>query len=142
MKITFKKITNTNDLESLISVYNTVFETDNNSNIEYLKSIISNNSIYNLGAYVDNKIIRGLTAYELALLSTNKEFYIYDIGVLSEYRKMKVGTNLINELKIEAKKRNISTIFVEAESDDEVAVDFYRSLKEEEIGVQHFNFKV
>lgn len=84
----------------------------------------------------------GLSAHELPLISGAKEFYLYDIGVLPEYQKIGIGTGLINELKYEARSRDISTIFVEAEADDESAVAFYRSLDEEEFAVQHFNLSV
>lgn len=142
MNLTFRKISNTEDLQKLVSIFDIVFEKKSDPDINDLKNIILNKSIINLGAFADDTLVGGLSAHELALISGNKEFYIYDIGVLSEYQKMGIGTGLINELKKEAKERGISTIFVEAEADDEGAVSFYRSLNEEEIIVRHFNIKV
>jgi len=142
MNIIFRKISNIEDLQKLVSIFDIVFEKQSNPNVRHLENIISNNTVFNLGAFVDNTIVGGLSAHELSLISGDKEFYLYDIGVLPEYQKIGIGTGLINELKKEAKERGISTIFVEAEADDDGAVAFYRSLNEEEIDVRHFNIKV
>lgn len=142
MDIIYKKITDTENLQKLVSIFDIVFEKSSSPSIEYLSTIISDNTLCNIGAFVDGNIVGGLSAHELPTLSGDKEFYLYDIGVLPEYQKMGIGTSLIKELKKEAKIRNIFTIFVEAESDDAGAVAFYRSLGEEEILVQHFNLTV
>lgn len=142
MNIIYKEITDLENLQKLISIFDIVFEKKSTPDINALKSIILNKSILNLGAFVDDNLVGGLSAHELALISGNKEFYIYDIGVLPKYQKMGIGTGLIKELKNEANERGISTIFVEAEADDDGAVVFYRSLGEEEIAVRHFNIRV
>lgn len=139
MNVVFRKITNIDDLQKLLTVLDDVFEKKSNPDTKYLNDLLINNNVFNLGAFVDDILVGGLSAHELPLISGTKEFYLYDIGVLPEYQKMGIGTELIKELKKEAKARNISTIFVEAESDDEGAVAFYRSLNEEEVYVSHFN---
>jgi len=142
MNVSFRKIKNVEDLQKLVVVFNIVFEKNDNPSAEYLNDLIINNTVLNLGAFVENSLVGGISAHELTLTSGIKEFYIYDIGVLPEYQKMGIGTGLIKELKKEAETRGISTIFVEAEADDEGAVAFYRSLNEEEIKVQHFNLSI
>ncbi len=142
MSVVFRKITNTKDLQKLVAVFDVVFKKKTNLSEEHLNILLLNYVVFNLGAFIDNVLVGGISAHELSLISGNKEFYIYDIGVLPEYQKMGIGTGLIKELKKEAKIRGISTIFVEAESDDEGAVAFYRSLNEEEVAVKHFNLSV
>lgn len=142
MNITYKKITNIEDLQKLVLVLDAVFEHKNKPSAEYLNKILLNKTVFNLGAFVDGALVGSLSAHELPLISGIKEFYLYDIGVLPEYQKMGIGTGLVKELKKEAALRGISTIFVEAEADDEGAVAFYRSLNEEEVTVQHFNLTV
>lgn len=140
--VVYKKISDLENLQKIVSIFDIVFEKKSSPGIEHLKKILSEDRVFNLGAFINNNLIGGLSAHEMSLVSGNKEFYIYDIGVLPEYQKMGIGTSLIRELKNEAKLRGISTIFVEAEADDDEAVAFYRSLGEEEITVRHFNISV
>jgi ribosomal protein S18 acetylase RimI-like enzyme len=95
-----------------------------------------------IGAFVGDTLVGGLVAYELPLLSGATEMYLYDIAVLPQHRRLGIGTRLIEALMEEAKRRGVSTIFVEAEADDTGAIAFYRSLKAEEQGVCHFNIAV
>jgi aminoglycoside 3-N-acetyltransferase I len=137
-----QKLSSVEDVRKLLSIFDIVFEKRSSPSTERLTTVCSDNAVFNLGAFVDGALVGGLSAHELALVSGEKEFYLYDIGVLPEYQKKGIGTCLIRELKKEARMRGVSTIFVEAESEDEGAVAFYRSLGEEEVFVRHFNLKV
>jgi aminoglycoside 3-N-acetyltransferase I len=95
-----------------------------------------------IGALNDSEVIGGLVGYEFTLLSGVKELYLYDIAVLPAYQKQGIGTKLIETLREACSKRGISTIFVDAEADDDGAVAFYRSLTDEELSVRHFTIPV
>jgi aminoglycoside 3-N-acetyltransferase I len=130
------------ELLQLRELFKLVFESTPKVDNVNLDAISSSPSIYALGAFLDTTLVGGLIAYELPLLNGTKEMYLYDIAVLPTYHRQGVGTGLINALKTEAASRGVTTIFVEAEDDDEEAVAFYRSLGGEEIGVRHFNIHV
>jgi ribosomal protein S18 acetylase RimI-like enzyme len=53
-----------------------------------------------------------------------------------------MGKKLIEHIKSEGKKRDIKTIFVEAESEDVGAVAFYKAIGGQEVKVNHFNFTI
>ncbi len=137
-----KNLKTVNELKDLISVFSLAFESDYSVSHEYLERIFENNTIIFLGAFLEQKIVGGLVAFEMTPIHGNKELYIYDIAVHPEYQKQGIGTRLIESLKAEAKLRGISTIFVEAESNDVDAVSFYRRIGGEEISVSHFNFNL
>jgi len=140
--VRFKIINSVKELAMLRSLLDTVFETESKENKGFFDSFITNPSICAIGAFLDNKLVGGLVAYELLLLRGEKEFYLYDIAVLPIEQKKGIGTGLITTLIKEAKQRQVSTIFVEAEADDLGALAFYRSLMAEELAVRHFNIDV
>jgi aminoglycoside 3-N-acetyltransferase I len=137
-----QKIHSLSDVKALVSVFALAFEQKYGVTDEYLSKILEDDKTLILGALRDTKIVGGLVAMEMMPIHGTKEFYIYDIAVHPEYQKQGLGKALIEHLKREAKKRGIDTIFVEAESEDDGAVAFYRALGGEEVSVNHFNFTV
>jgi ribosomal protein S18 acetylase RimI-like enzyme len=136
-----QKIHSLSDVKALVSVFTLVFEQEKYIVMdEYLSKMLEDDKTLILGAFIDTKIVGGLVAMEMMPIHGSKEFYIYDIAVHPEYQKQGLGKALIEHLKLEAKKRGIETIFVEAESEDGGAVAFYRALGGEEVSVNHFNF--
>ena len=144
MPITITPARSACDLQHLHTLFNLVFELkpDTVASQGTFESLFKKNDACFLLALQRETIVGGLAAYELPLLSGEKEFYIYDIGVHPEYQKQGIGTSLIQELKKQARSRNIATIFVESESADVGAVAFYKSLEAEQIKVEHFNIQV
>ncbi len=144
MNYIIRKIKDTEELKELNIVFSDVFESPElkNTNDSLMDEILQREDIQAIGAFWEEELIGGLSAYELPLMSGKKEMYIYDIAVKKDYRKNGIATALINELGKLALSRGIETIFVEAEADDETAVSFYKSLGVEELSVKHFNIKI
>lgn len=53
-------------------------------------------------------------------------FYINSLAVHSNYRQQGIGTQLINEVKNQAKKQNISLLSLTVWSDNMTAIEFYK----------------
>jgi aminoglycoside 3-N-acetyltransferase I len=131
-----------NELQKLISVFTLAFESEYKVSDTYLEKILESTTTLVLGAIDNDEIVGGLVAMEMSPIHGTKEFYIYDIAVHPEHQQKGIGKKLIEHLKMEAKNRGIETIFVEAESEDTGAVEFYRKIGGEEVAVNHFNFNI
>jgi len=136
------KINSVAQLRELVSVFTLAFETEYKVSDEYLNTMLEGSTTLILGAVVDEKIVGGLVAMEILPIHGSKEFYIYDIAVHPAHQQKGIGRKLIEHLKVEAKSRGIQTIFVEAESEDIGAVEFYLAIGGEEVMVNHFNFNI
>lgn len=139
-KISCVVLHDTSHLKTLSSIFGHVFETE--AGVSETASQNLGPHLCAIGAMNDKDLVGGLVAYELPLINGPKEMYLYDIAVLPDFQRQGIGTMLIEGLKAEAKRRGVSTIFVEAEADDVGAVAFYRTLNCEEIAVNHFNISV
>lgn len=138
--ILIKNLQTTTELNELISVFSQAFESEYSTSETYLQTILQNKAAICLGAFSEQKIVGGVIAFEMTPIHGTKELYLYDIAVHPDYQKRGIGAKLIEHVKAEAKTRDIGTIFVEAESEDEGAVTFYRKIGGEELTVNHFNF--
>lgn len=106
----------------------------------YLKRMLEKQDFHVLVALGDDRVIGGVTGYELELYSEKKkEMYLYDLAVDEGHRKKGVGRSLITSLKEIAQKRAVSLIFVEAHAEDTGAIEFYRAIGAEMDDVRHFN---
>ncbi len=144
MDITYSTLSDLEEIRQLQKVFQNAFEGSDSK--KHLALVQKENHVDSdvciIGAISDSRVIGGLVAYELRLLNGTKEMYLYDIAVLPEFQKKGIGTKLIDLLKEEGRRRGATTIFVEAEADDDTAVAFYRSLGEEELEVRHFNISI
>ena len=140
--VTIKKLTSTGELKELIAVFSRAFESSYDTKNEYLLSMLGNTACVILGAVVEDRIVGGLVAFEMMPIHGTKELYLYDIAVHPEFQKQGMGKKLMEAIKEEARTRGVEAILVEAESEDEGAVAFYRALGGEEVAVNHFNFSI
>lgn len=136
-----------NDLNlfiELIELLNEVFEESHTvGSKEHLEKLLAKPDFYAVAVLKNDKIIGGLTAYELKRYYNNKsELYIYDIAVKTELHNQGIGKKLINFLKEYSTKNGIETIFVEAHSEDEQAIKFYESAIGKGEKVDHFNLEI
>ncbi len=133
-----------NRFVELIQLINQVFEEPNRVASErQLKKLLNKGNFHAIAAIKEEEIIGGLTAYELESYYTDKnELYIYDIVVKTELHNKGIGKELINYLKDYSKNKGIKTIFVEANSEDEQAVNFYKSTFGKGEKVDHFNLEI
>ena len=92
-----------------------------------------------LVAEIEDEIVGGLTAYELAKLeSARSEIYLYDLAVAESHRRCGVATALIAELQHIAAETGAWAVFVQADYADPPAVALYTKLGVRE-EVLHFD---
>ena len=109
---------------------------------EYLRSLLRRSHFIALVAMNGDEVIGGLAAYELEKFEQDRrEIYIYDLAVSERYRRRRVATSLITELKRLAKERGAYVIYVQADKGDEAAIRLYESLGTRE-DVHHFDIPV
>lgn len=109
----------------------------------YIGDVLAKEGVVVLVALVGDRVVGGLTAYELiGYMKKEKEAYLYDLAVLEEFRRRGIARSLVTALRDYGRERGIRTIFVEANVEDADAVDFYRSLDAEVEDVKHFNIAI
>lgn len=146
MNYTISKLNNNqvDDFVALISIYKEVFDMPNLSvpDISHLQNLIENPNFIVLVAKMDKQIIGGLTVHLLpSYLTTKLTAYIYDVGVSQSYQRMGVGQRLIEFIINYCKENNIAEAYVEAESDDHQAVNFYLKTKYQSmLNATHFTY--
>jgi ribosomal protein S18 acetylase RimI-like enzyme len=145
MNLTLRKLT-TYDLPffiELIRVFEDVFEMkDFRMPPEaHLEKLLAKEDFYVFVALQDEKVIGGLTAYRMdQYYSVSPLVYIYDLAVKREFQRKGVGKLLIEENKKYCHGIGAEAIMVEADDEDEYAIDFYRKTGGEGIKVVHFDY--
>jgi aminoglycoside 3-N-acetyltransferase I len=87
------------------------------SSDSYLTELLSKKDFHALVALEKEKILGGLTAYELTKYKSEKsEMFLYEIDVAAEYRRSGVATALIERLKAICAEKNIFEMFVLTEA--------------------------
>lgn len=95
----------------------------------YLTHLLSKKDFIALIAEQEGQVIGGLTAYQLVKYEKERsEIYIYDLAVLSQYRRQGIATALINALKPIADTLHAHTIYVQADVEDKPALQLYQKL--------------
>jgi aminoglycoside 3-N-acetyltransferase I len=108
----------------------------------YLAELLSSAHFVALAALQDERVVGGLTAYELKKPERERsEIYIYDLAVREGYRRRGIATALITQLKDLAKARGGYVIFVQADYIDPPAIALYTKLGARE-DVLHFDIDV
>jgi aminoglycoside 3-N-acetyltransferase I len=141
------KILNSDDLDSfreLMQVFAEAFEDHDHYQStkptdSYLKHLLDSDKFISVVATSNNMVVGGLTAYILPKFEQErKEIYIYDLAVLTDYRRKGVATSLIEEVKKIALKIKAYVIYVQADKEDTPAIRLYESLGQKE-EVYHFD---
>ena len=95
-------------------------------NDNYLNDLLSKNSFHVFVALENNKVVGGLTAYELEMFPKEEtEMFLYEIGVHENYRQKGIAAKLIEELKKICLEKNIKIIFVGTSTDNKPAQQLY-----------------
>jgi len=131
------------DLQALIKLYEDVFEMENfiMPNTQHLQSLLLDRNIIFYTAIADDIVIGGLTAYLLpSVYFPSSEVYIFDLAVKTAYQRKGIGRNLIASLKEYCVVRGYKEIFVQAEVEDQHAIDFYRATGGLAESVVHFSY--
>ena len=134
----------TSQMRSLLNLFGEAFEDNDTYTTKqpsdiYLKNLLNKDHFITLVAMQSKKIIGGLTAYELTKFEQQRsEIYIYDLAIDESYRRQGIATALINHLKTKAKQRGAYVIIIQADWDDEPAINLYEKLGKKE-KVLHFD---
>jgi aminoglycoside 3-N-acetyltransferase I len=125
------RVTDRSDARRLFSMLAEVFEEDYAPlSDRYLDQLLARGDFWALAAFFGDDIVGGATAYELPMTrQESAEIFIYDVAVVSAYRRRGVGRRLLELLRREAAEAGIPVMFVAAENADEHALDFYRQLR-------------
>lgn len=145
--ITYKKLSHADisNLTELVNVYSNVFEMENFSvpNKEYLQTLLDKDNIVFCVALLDNVVIGGLTAYLLpSVYYTSNQVYIYDLAVTQNRQRQGIGKNIISFLKNYCEASGHKEMYVQADFEDENAIEFYKSTGGRSEKVIHFSYDV
>lgn len=119
------------DFRALIGIFKDVFENDEPiSNDEHLSQLLSNPYFLAFVLRQNNEVVGGLTIYILQRYYGTKPIaYIYDVGISPKWQGQGFGKYLIAEVCQYCKVNGFEDAYVQAETDDIDAVNFYRKTK-------------
>lgn len=146
MDIEIKKLSpqDIHDFSELIKIFAIVFEMDNFKmpDEKHLKSLLIKPDFFTLVATYDNKVVGGLTVYILHRYYSAKPIaYIYDIAVLADCQRKGIGKELIRYVTDYCKESGFEEAYVEAETGDTQAVNFYKTTSySNELQATHFTY--
>ncbi len=127
--------------KDLLQIFNEVFEHDKPiPRVEYLSMLLHNPDFFVIIAKKNNEVVGGLTVFVLHTSYTEKPVaYIYDVGVKPAFQGKGFGKALLNFLIDYCRQHGFHEAYVEAETDDIDAVQFYRKANfSNEIQATHF----
>lgn len=143
MKITKLAEIEISDFRNLIEIFKGVFDNDEHlPDDEHLIRLLSNPDFMVFVVKLDDKVVGGLTLYVLQRYYSVKPIaYIYDVGIAPDFQGKGLGKALMEEVCRFCEKNNFEDAYVEAESDDIDAVNFYRKTKfTNEMNAIHFTY--
>ncbi|NBB47344.1 GNAT family N-acetyltransferase [Rhizobium sp. CRIBSB] len=107
----------------------------------YLLKLLGSGQFIALVAVHNERVVGALTAYEIVKYEQERsEFYIYDLAVSPACRRQGIATALISRLLDIGDRRGVSSIYVQADTQDEPAVALYARLGSRS-EVLHFDFR-
>lgn len=133
-------------MNDLLTVFGEAFDevdtySGNRPSTDYLKSLLGSDTFIALVALKGEEVVGGLAAYELKKFEQQRsELYIYDLAVSASHRREGIATTLILELRKIAAARGAWVMFIQADADDQPAVELYSKLGRRE-EVLHFDIE-
>ena len=140
------QVLNASDLDKLrelIRLYEDVFEMKDfvMPSDAHLQLLLDKNGITFLVAEKNGKVVGGLTAHDLpSTYFEANEVYVYDLAVAKNYQRTGIGKKLLEELAAICKRKGEREFFLQADIDDQHALDFYRSTGGIAENVIHFSY--
>ena len=134
-------------VRELLAVFGQAFEdeftyTNAQPDRQYLEKLLCRETVIVLVALREAEVVGGLVAYELEKLEQRRsEIYIYDLAVAEQHRRRGVATGLIEQVRSIASQRGAHVVYVQADLQDDPAIQFYTKLGTRE-DVLHFDIAV
>lgn len=136
-------------LQAINAMFCEVFDDEvsyssNKPSPSYLKALLGTTNFIALAAVDGERVVGAIAAYELKKFEQERsEIYIYDLAVISTFRRKGVATALIQELKVVGAARGAYVIYVQADkgAEDQPAIELYSKLGAIE-DVFHFDIAV
>lgn len=129
---------------ALIRVFKQVFEWEDLPfpTRKHLQKVLANPYVIVLIAKADQKVVGGLTAHLLDRYnSENPSAYVYDLAVLPDFQRNGIGSKLMTSLLDYGASHGFQEVFVQTETNDCQAVNFYRSTPiTSELQATHFTY--
>ncbi len=93
---------------------------------DYVRQMLEREDFHVIVALKNNKLIGGLTAYEMKMFKRETtEMFLYEIEVAEKFRQKRVGRALIEHLKEICTSKGIVEMFVGTEKDNFPAQKLY-----------------
>ena len=110
---------------------------------DYLQQLLEKNDFGVFVALSGGMVIGGLTTYSLQqYYTTTPLVYIYDMAVSREFQRKGIGKKLIAGLKEYCRSQGVEEMLVQADKEDDHALEFYRSTGGVPQEVVHFDYRL
>ncbi|MEJ7680625.1 MAG: GNAT family N-acetyltransferase [Segetibacter sp.] len=145
MSFEIKKLGNqeVGKFKELIRVFEEVFEMESFKmpNTSYLQQLLEKERFFVFVALLEDKVIGGLTSYILQQYYSEMPLvYIYDLAVTTEFQRQGIGKMLISNITSYCREIGIEEVFVQADEEDDYAIEFYHSTGATAQKVVHFYY--
>lgn len=130
-------------LSELIDVYETVFEMQNFQKPEaaHLQTLLEEKTIIFFVAIANHQVIGGLTAHVLpSTYSASSLVYLFDLAVQTVHQRKGIGRKLVAALREYCTDCGYMEVFVQADLEDQHALDFYQAIGGTPENVIHFTY--
>lgn len=127
----------------LVLLFNKEFESPdlNYVNDKNIRSLIAKPDFICFVAFIGDEVVGGLTGYELLMYDQEgSSMYLYDLAVDKNYQRRGIGSNLVGELMDYCRSKDIKDLFVQANVEDQHAVEFYNKIGGDDSETVQFSF--
>lgn len=143
--VEYKKLTigDESSFSKLVLLFNNEFESPdlNYVNDKNIRSLIAKPDFICFVAFIGDEVVGGLTGYELLMYDQEgSSMYLYDLAVDKNYQRRGIGSNLVGELMEYCRSKDIKDIFVQADVEDQHAVEFYNKIGGDDSETVQFTF--
>ena len=127
----------------LVLLFNKEFESPdlNYVNDKNIRSLIAKPDFICFFAFIGDEVVGGLTGYEFLMYDQKgSSMYLYDLAVDKNYQRRGIGSNLVGELKDYCRSKDIKDLFVQANVEDQHAIEFYNKIGGDDSETVQFSF--
>lgn len=123
------------EFAELVNLFSEVFEMKGfvRPSEGHLQKVLGSANFLVLVAQQRERVIGGLTVYILERYYAERPVaYLYDLAVGVEFQRQGIGRKLISALVAYCREHGLDEMFVQAESADDDALEFYRATSPDE----------